>query len=194
MSFYEEDHPAYVFKICLIGSGGVGKTCIARRLCFDTFDANTQLTIGIDFYTYNIPIIVKGEKTFVRHTIWDFGGQEQFKRLFNYYIDGANGIFLVFELTKLESLTRLEWWYNRLVERNLHDRPKILIGTKLDLVQSESKKHKIDQLIIEQFLSKHNEKDYLKTSSKENINIIHSFREMTKKILDTHNLEYDEFI
>ncbi|MFX1503902.1 MAG: hypothetical protein ACFFDH_23270, partial [Promethearchaeota archaeon] len=81
-----------------------------------------------------------------------------------------------------------------LVERNLHDRPKILIGTKLDLVQSESKKHKIDQLIIEQFLSKHNEKDYLKTSSKENINIIHSFREMTKKILDTHNLEYDKFI
>ena len=112
---FEEEKPAYVFKICLIGSGAVGKTCIARRLCFDTFDANTQLTIGIDFYTYDIPIIVKGEETFVRHTIWDFGGQEQFKRLFNYYIDGANGIFLVFELVKLESLTRLDWWYDRLV-------------------------------------------------------------------------------
>ena len=191
---FEEEKPAYVFKICLIGSGAVGKTCIARRLCFDTFDANTQLTIGIDFYTYDIPIIVKGEETFVRHTIWDFGGQEQFKRLFNYYIDGANGIFLVFELVKLESLTRLDWWYDRLVEHNLHERPKILIGTKLDLVQSESKKHKVDKLIIEQFLTKHNEKDYVKTSSKENINVFHSFKEMTKKILESHNLDYDGFI
>lgn len=193
MAFEDEEKPAYVFKICLIGSGGVGKTCIARRLCFDTFDANTQLTIGIDFYTNDIPIIVKGEETFVRHTIWDFGGQEQFKRLFNYYIDGANGIFLVFELVKLESLTRLDWWYERLVEHNLEDRPKILIGTKLDLVQSEGKKNKIDELIIEQFLSNHNEKDYVKTSSKENINILHSFKEMTKKILKSHNLDYDRF-
>ena len=191
---FEEEKPAYVFKICLIGSGAVGKTCIARRLCFDTFDANTQLTIGIDFYTYDIPIIVKGEETFLRHTIWDFGGQEQFKRLFNYYIDGANGIFLVFELVKLESLTRLDWWYDRLVEHNLHERPKILIGTKLDLVQSESKKHKVDKLIIEQFLTKHNEQDYVKTSSKENINVFHSFKEMTKKILESHNLDYDGFI
>ncbi|MFX0143527.1 MAG: Rab family GTPase [Candidatus Hodarchaeota archaeon] len=194
MPFSEEAKPAYVFKICLIGSGGVGKTCIARRLCFDSFDANTQLTIGIDFYTHDIPIIVKGEETFVRHTIWDFGGQEQFKRLFNYYIDGANGIFLVFELTKLESLTRLDWWYERLVEHNLHDRPKILLGTKYDLVQNESKTSKIDKLIIEQFLNRHNETDYVKTSAKENINILHSFKEITKKILKSHNLDYDDFI
>ncbi|MFX0003506.1 MAG: Rab family GTPase [Promethearchaeota archaeon] len=194
LPFSEEAKPAYVFKICLIGSGGVGKTCIARRLCFDSFDANTQLTIGIDFYTHDIPIIVKGAETFVRHTIWDFGGQEQFKRLFNYYIDGANGIFLVFELTKLESLTRLDWWYERLVEHNLHDRPKILLGTKYDLVQNESKTSKIDKLIIEQFLNRHNETDYVKTSAKENINILHSFKEITKKILKSHNLDYDDFI
>jgi small GTP-binding protein len=194
LNFEQEEKPAYVFKICLIGSGGIGKTCIARRLCFNTFDANTQLTIGIDFYTYDIPIIVKGEKTFVRHTIWDFGGQEQFKRLFNYYIDGANGIFLVFELIKLETLIKLDWWYDQLKEHNLQNRPKILIGTKLDLAQNVSKKQKIDELIIEQFLTKHDEKDYVKTSAKENINILLSFKEITKKILESHNLDYDKFI
>ncbi len=194
MTFVQEERPAYVFKICLIGSGAVGKTCIARRLCFDTFDASTQLTIGIDFYTYDIPIIVQGEETFVRHTIWDFGGQEQFRRLFNYYIDGANGIFLVFDLTKIESLVRLDWWIEQLEEHNLHKRPKILVGTKLDLIKNKNKKHKIDNLVIEQFLKEHDEKDFVKTSSKENINILHSFKEITKKILETHNLDYDEFI
>jgi len=194
MAFQQEEKPAYIFKLVLIGSGGVGKTCIARRLCFDTFDANTQMTIGIDFYTYNIPIIVQGEETFVRHTIWDFGGQEQFRQLFNYYIDGANGIFLVFELINIETLTRLDWWYNQIIEHNLHERPKILIGTKLDLVQKAGKKHKIDELIIKQFLTNHSEQDYVKTSSKENVNIIHSFKEMTKKILVSHELDYDKIL
>jgi small GTP-binding protein len=191
MAFQKEDRPTYIFKICLIGSGGVGKTCIARRLCFNTFDANTQLTIGIDFYTHEIPIIVNDNKTFVRLTIWDFGGQEQFKKLFNYYIDGSNGIFLVFDLTNMESLTRLNWWYDRLVEYNLQDRPKILLGTKLDLVQSDNK---IDELIIGQFLKTHNEKDYVKTSSKENMNVLHSFKEILRKILDSRELDYDKIL
>ncbi len=183
----------YVFKICLIGDGGVGKTCIARRLCFDTFDTNTQLTIGIDFYTYDIPIIVRGKKNKVRLSLWDFGGQEQFKKLFKYYINGANGIFLVFDLLKMDTLIKLDWWYDNLIERNLHDRPKVLIGTKLDLVQ-KNKKHKVDELTIENFLDKHDEKDFLKTSSKENTNILHSFKEMTKKIMDSHELDYDKIL
>ena len=189
-----EQQPHYVFKICLIGSGGVGKTCIARRLCFDTFDARTQMTIGIDFYTYDIPIIVKGEETFVRLTIWDFGGQEQFKNLFNYYISGANGIFLVFDLLEIETLTRLDWWYEQLVFHNLQGHPKILIGTKLDLVETADKKQKIDDLIIEQFLKRHSEKEFIKTSSKENKNILQSFKELVKKVLDAHYLDYEKIV
>ncbi len=73
MSFEREEQPYYIFKICLLGQGGVGKTCIARRLCFNTFDANTRLTIGIDFYTYDLPILVEGDETFIRLSIWDFG-------------------------------------------------------------------------------------------------------------------------
>ncbi len=189
-----EQQPRYIFKICLIGSGGVGKTCIAQRLCFDTFDARTQMTIGIDFYTFDIPIIVKDEETFVRLTIWDFGGQEQFKNLFSYYISGANGIFLVFDLLEMETLTRLDWWYEQLITYNLQDHPKILIGTKLDLVETADKQYKIDDLIIEQFLKRHNEKDFIKTSSKENKNIIESFKELVKKVLEAHSLDYEKIV
>lgn len=189
----KENNPRYIFKICLIGSGGVGKTCMARRLCFNTFNSQTQLTVGIDFYTYDIPVVVKSEETFTRLSIWDFGGQEQFKTLFGYYINGANGIFLVFDLLNLESLTRLDWWYDNLKDYNLQDRPKILVGTKHDLVQGDNKKYKVDKYIIDQFLQNHNEKDFVKTSSKENQNILYSFKEMTKKIMQSHNLEFDRF-
>ena len=189
----EDRNIRYVFKICLIGSGGVGKTCIAKRLCFNSFNASTQLTVGTDFYSYEIPIIVKGDEVFARLSIWDFGGQEQFKTLFSYYINGADGIFLVFDLLKMESLIKLDWWYDNLIQHKLQDCPKILVGTKHDLAQNVDKGFKVDKYIIEQFLQNHNEKQFVKTSSKENENILSSFKEMTKRIMNSHNLEFDRF-
>ncbi|TFG06613.1 MAG: GTP-binding protein [Promethearchaeota archaeon] len=192
----DQPQPAYIFKICLLGAAAVGKTCICRRLCFDTFDANTKLTIGIDFYTYNLPIIINnGEKeSFIRLSIWDFGGQEQFKKLFHYYINGVNGIFVAFELINLQSLINLDWWYDQLAELGFDKVPKIVIGTKQDLVESTDPKAKVNDLVIRQFLKKHGENDFLKTSSKENVNILNSFKRMTAKILDDHNLPYETLI
>ncbi len=178
----------------MIGSAGVGKTCIARRVSFNTFDVNTKLTFGIEFYTYDLPIIVDREETYIRGSIWEFGGQEHFKKLFPYYINGANGIFLVFNLANMETLTKLEWWYERLIEYIMAGYPKILIGTKLDLIDEKSTQFKIDELIIKEFIKNHDGIDFIKTSAKENINIQDIFREMTKKILDFHNLEYEKIL
>lgn len=191
MSLQPEKKPTYIFKLCLIGNGGVGKTCIARRLCFDTFDANTKLTIGIDFYTYDLPIIIKGEENFVRLSIWDFGGQEQFKKMFSYYIHGANGIYLVFSLYNLNStLLGLDWWNDHLFKLNHQNTPKILVGCKLDLVELE----KVNELVIENFRKKHNTIPFHKTSSKENVNIRKIFVEMTKTILDQSGFDYDKIL
>ncbi|MFW9949242.1 MAG: Rab family GTPase [Candidatus Thorarchaeota archaeon] len=192
MSFEREEQPYYIFKICLLGQGGVGKTCIARRLCFDTFDANTRLTIGIDFYTYDLPIFVDGDKTFIRLSIWDFGGQEQFKQMFSYYIHGANGIFMVFSLFNLNNtLLGLDWWYEHLFMQNQNETPKLLIGCKSDLVKDLKK---VDELVIERFRNQHDKVEFFKSSAKENYNVREIFVEMTKKILDTHSFKYDKIL
>jgi len=192
MTFEYEVQPYYIFKICLLGQGGVGKTCIARRLCFDTFDANTRLTIGIDFYTYDIPLIVDGNKTYVRLSIWDFGGQEQFKKMFSYYIHGANGIFMVFSLFNLNNtLLGLDWWYEHLIKQKQKDTPKLLIGCKSDLAGSLEK---VDELVIENFSKKHEKVPFFKTSARDNVNIKEIFVEMTKLIMDTNNFKYDKIL
>jgi len=179
--------PDYLFKICLIGDGGVGKTCIARRLCNDTFSLDTQLTVGIDFYTYEFSVIAEDEENLVKLLIWDFGGQEQFKALFQSYIAGVNGMFLVFDLLRIESLMKLEWWYNKIKKFDLQNTPKIMIGTKLDLAESVKKQFKVDKLLVEEFLQRHEEKDYLATSAKDNINISLIFKELIQKIFDHQN-------
>jgi len=192
MTFKNEVQPYYIFKICLLGQGGVGKTCIARRLCFDTFDANTRLTIGIDFYTYDIPILVDGDKTYVRLSLWDFGGQEQFKKMFSYYINGANGIFMVFSLFNLNNtLLGLDWWYEHLIKQKQKDTPKLLIGCKSDLAGSLEK---VDELVIENFRKKHKKVKFFQTSAKDNVNIKQMFVEMVKLIMDTNNFKYDKIL
>ncbi len=189
-----EEKPRYLVKICLLGQGGVGKTCLTKRLCFDTFDNNTKLTIGLEFYTYDLPILVNDDETFVRLSIWDFGGQEQFKTLFSYYIGGANGIFMVFSLVNLQTLINLDWWYDKIAENTQLTTSKMIIGTKSDLVNEENEKYQVDNLIIKQFMKKHNEREFFKTSSKVGYNIKQCFSELVKRILEQNKLEYDKFL
>jgi Ras-related protein Rab-11A len=189
-----EDIPVYIFKICILGQERVGKTCIAKRLCFDTFDANTKETIGIDFYTYSLPVIVEGNHTFIRLSIWDFGGREQFKKFFPYYINGANGIFMVFDMVDLQTLLRLDWWYDRLGDYNHAHTPRIFVGAKNDLVEEANDKSKIDDLVIKRFMERHDEGVFFKTSSKDNYNINNIFKELVIKILDINTLDYDKLL
>jgi small GTP-binding protein len=189
-----KEKPAYIFKITILGQERVGKTCIARRLCFNTFDVNTKETLGIEFYTKDIPIIVDGEKTFVRLSIWDFGGREQFKKLFPYYINGANGIFMVFDLIDLQTLLRLDWWYERLSEYNHGYTPRMCIGAKNDLVKTADEKSKVDDLVIKRFMERHDENDFYKTSSKDNCNIDVIFKKLIIKILEKNKLDFDQIL
>ena len=190
----DEIKPHYIIKICILGQGGVGKTCICRRLCYNTFDTKTQLTIGVDFYTYDMPILIGGEERFIRLSLWDFGGQEQFRKFFLYYLRGANGIMLVFSLVNIQTLLMLDWWYDKLVQHNHKDTPRFIIGTKSDLINTPDASTLIDDLVINRFLKRHNEYSFIKTSSKDNHNIEPSFKELVRKVLNHYNFHYDKII
>lgn len=183
--------PIYILKIVILGQERVGKTCIAKRLCFNTFEVETKETLGIEFYTYDLPITVSGDETFVRISIWDFGGREQFKKLFPYYINGANGIFMVFSLVDLQTLLRLDWWYERLGEYNHAETPRMFIGAKNDIIENVDDKTRVDKLVVDRFMKRHAESDFYKCSSKENFNIKKIFKELVIKILEKNKLDYE---
>jgi len=190
----EGEPPFAIFKICLIGQGGVGKTCIANRLCFDTFDLNTKLTIGINFYTYKLPILVEeGDESFVTLSIWDFGGQEQFKRLFPYYINGANGIFAIFSVVDMQTLIGLDWWYKHLFNHNHEQTPRVLVGSKQDLVGNETKSP-VDDLVIKRFMDRYKETRFERTSSKDDVNISKIFQGMAERLLKQNGFEYQKLL
>ena len=183
-----EKQPKYIFKICLLGQARVGKTCIARRLCFNEFNINTKETLGLNFYRYNLPIITKNEEAFIQLSIWDFGAQEHFQDLFPYYIAGVNGLFLIFELTNPQSLKNLNWWYQKLIQYGHSTIPMILVGTKNDLIENSLEKNIVDVKVINKFSKKYGELPFIRTSSKENYNILKSVKNLALLMLDHYNL------
>ncbi|MBA7523504.1 hypothetical protein ES705_15631 [subsurface metagenome] len=61
-----------LFKILVVGDGGVGKSTMIQRLLTGQFIAQ-KITIGTDLATSNIQI---DENTIVTLQIWDFAGEK----------------------------------------------------------------------------------------------------------------------
>jgi GTPase SAR1 family protein/CheY-like chemotaxis protein len=60
-------------KLTLVGRGGVGKTCLIKRLLSGTFDMHEKETPGIEIQQWGVEV-PSGD--LVRLHVWDFGGQE----------------------------------------------------------------------------------------------------------------------
>ena len=65
------------FKVCVFGEGGVGKTTLVNRYLTGIFEANTKMTLGLDFYVKAIDL----DDMKIVLQIWDFGGEDKFKFL-----------------------------------------------------------------------------------------------------------------
>jgi GTPase SAR1 family protein len=69
-------------KVCLVGSGGVGKTSLIRRYVNDMFDDKYIATIGTKVTKKEIPIKDQNDSEIkMDMMIWDIMGQKGFKQL-----------------------------------------------------------------------------------------------------------------
>ena len=117
------------FKILTLGESSVGKTCILRRYVEGQFFKNQISTIGIDFKSKNLKI----NNHEIRLKIWDTAGEERFRNITSQYYKGAEGIILVFDLTKKESFEKINDWMKQIKVNTQSDEIAIvLLGNKKD--------------------------------------------------------------
>jgi len=175
------DEIKYQFKIILLGDGGVGKTCLTNRFCFNEFNINTRLTIGLAFNTYSINGLENGKPIKIGAAIWDFGGQERFRPLIPQFIAGAHGAILTYESVVVKSLVNLHSQWAPLLEKYTGDIPRILVGTKYDLSEDS-------QIITKEMIQEYQEKltcqEHFLTSSKTGHNVKNVFFEVLEKIIE----------
>ena len=122
-----------VFKIVMIGEGGVGKTSITLRFTEDRFDENMLMTIGANFASKKMEI----DGSQLTLIIWDLGGQPRFRDVISDYFRGSKIAVAVYDATRSFSLERLVDWIKSLKE-NAPDCDLILVGNKTDLQSNGS--------------------------------------------------------
>jgi small GTP-binding protein len=119
-----------VYKIALIGDGGVGKTAIRERYLGNVFNTQYLLTVGADFAMHDD--IVNGSP--VRYQIWDMSGQQRFELVREAFYKGCLGALLVYDITRSDSFFNLPKWINELWENNGRGRiPIVIVANKIDL-------------------------------------------------------------
>ncbi len=180
----DDREPDVMFKICLFGDGGVGKTTLLGRYLTGLFTSSQTITIGVDFHVKKIDV---DDKT-VLLQIWDFAGEKRFRFLLPSYILGASGGIFMYDITRYSSLKNFPEWINifknGFVGAKDKPLPIIMVGGKLDLSfkRAVPTKEAFD-------LAKTNKLfGYIECSAKDGRNIEDIFTEIAKLMLQRAGL------
>ncbi|CAH1364790.1 ras-related protein Rab-43 [Tenebrio molitor] len=129
MAIPTEETFDFLFKIVLIGDCGTGKTCIVQRFKNGTFIERHGNTIGVDFSMKTV--MVDGKK--VKLQIWDTAGQERFRTITQSYYRSANGVIIVYDITKRSSFLSVARWVEEVRRYSGSSVLLALVGNKADM-------------------------------------------------------------
>ena len=135
------------YKIVLAGDIGVGKTSLINRFVTGIFTDDYKPTIGVSIFIKELFI----ENSEVNLQIWDVAGQTSFRQFRQRFFSGAQGAFIVFDLTVPKSLDNLHASWIEDIQNNAGKIPLILIGNKVDLRESIT----VSQQDVREFLNQH---------------------------------------
>lgn len=170
----------YLFKLLLIGDSGVGKSSLLLSFTSNTFE-DLSPTIGVDF---KVKYVTLGGKK-LKLAIWDTAGQERFRTLTSSYYRGAQGIIMVYDVTRRETFTNLsDIWAKEIdLYSTNQDCIKMLVGNKVDKESERvvSKKEGINFAREYGCL-------FIECSAKTRTNVEQCFEELVLKILETPSL------
>ncbi len=171
----------YLLKLLLIGNSGVGKSCILLRFIDDSFDEQSNSTIGVDFKIRTVEVDSKVYKL----QIWDTAGQERFRTITSSYYRGAHGVIIVYDVTNQQSFNDVKTWMTEVdrYKNASQTTVKILVGNKSDLVAKRVVPYNVGKEFADE-----NGLTFLETSSKGGDNIERVFLGIANEIAQQINL------
>ena len=167
-----------IFKIIVIGDPAVGKSSLLRKFTSEKFEHEYIPTVGVNILKEQLTIKdVNGNDIPVSLMMWDIAGQPQFYMLHRPYFNGADGMILVYDITRSSSFSNINNWYSTCVKYGLSSIPRILIGNKIDLKDER----KIIQPMAEHLSQKINAPFY-ETSALKGTNVSLIFEKISKAV------------
>ncbi|KAI8985375.1 P-loop containing nucleoside triphosphate hydrolase protein [Pilobolus umbonatus] len=112
-----------LYKLVVLGDGGVGKTALTIQLCLNHFvEDSYRKQVVIDDYPCMLEVL-------------DTAGQEEYTALRDQWIRDGEGFLLVYSITSRSTFERIDKFRNQILRvKDLPNIPLILVGNKSDKV------------------------------------------------------------
>ena len=175
----------YIFRICLLGESGVGKTSLLTRFCDDSFKENHNNTIGVDFRLTTL----RYKDIISKIHIWDTAGQERYRSLTTSYFRNSNAFIFIYDICNQKSFENVTIWMDLAFEKNKESIFNLLVGNKTD--QNE---HRQVQQSEAEKLAKERNLYFLESSARTDENVQKIFFYLNYKLIEyfQNNNNYDE--
>ena len=164
------------YKILILGDSKVGKSCFLTRYADKTYQEDYLSTIGMDYKIKNYEL---ENGAIIKLYIWDTAGQDRFRSITSNYYKGADGIILIYDITKQETFNNVRNWITSIKEEAPAKVVLILVGNKVD----DEKHRTVHQSEGEKIADEYN-LPFLECSAKSDINVTETFDVLIKKIVE----------
>lgn len=118
-----------MFKIIMVGTGGVGKSALTLQFMYDEFVEDYEPTKAD---SYRKKVMLGGQE--IQVDILDTAGQEDYAAIRDNYFRSGEGFLCIFSITEEESLNAAHEFREQILRVKNDDRiPFVLVGNKADL-------------------------------------------------------------
>lgn len=171
----KEEKKDFVFKITVIGDGGVGKTSLIKKYTQGSFQKQYIKTLGAQFSKYDEKIDGNTVKLF----FWDIAGQAEFSFMRPTFYKGSKAAIIVFSHApgEEESFDNIVEWHED-IKKYCGNIPITLFGNKIDLINNE----KLDDIKAEKLGEQRSFLGYYRTSAKTGTGVYEAFQAIIKDL------------
>ncbi|EAA35290.3 hypothetical protein GE21DRAFT_254 [Neurospora crassa] len=126
--------PCREFHIVVLGTGGVGKSCLTAQFVHNEWIESYDPTIED---SYRTQVAVDGRQVILE--ILDTAGTEQFVAMRDLYMKAGQGFLLVFSITSQASLDELATLREEIIRiKDDENIPIVMVGNKADLLDQRA--------------------------------------------------------
>jgi small GTP-binding protein len=135
----------YLFRICLVGDSGTGKTTFIESLIKNFYYESKEKTIAIDLLTYMVDDI--------KFQVWDTSGNIMFLGIVRSYFKDASGILLFFSDKK--SFDNIDYWVGEI--QKINQKCKLILiqsmsDSNIEYIGEDEVRLKCDKYFIDKFI------------------------------------------
>ncbi|KAI9268294.1 small GTPase superfamily [Phascolomyces articulosus] len=154
-----------LYKLVVLGDGGVGKTALTIQTYDPTIEDSYRKQVVID----DQPCILE---------VLDTAGQEEYTALRDQWIRDGEGFLLVYSITSRSTFERIERFRDQIFRvKDVDDVPLMLVGNKCDKVTEREVTREEGYAMAKRLAC-----DFIETSAKTCVNVERSFYQVVKVI------------